>query len=963
MKDFRMKKVYFFLTFLCFSITAFAQQTTVKGRVVDASNNEALPDVEVTIENSAFTVTTDAEGNFNFDTFDVPLGEQIISLEKQGYSQRRYPVVINEGEVLDLDLIEMEVDINEENFQIGTISLSDNELNNDESTADNLSGLLQASKDVFLNAASFDFSATFFRPRGYDSENGKVLINGIEMNKQYDGRPQWSSWGGLNDAQRNQIFTMGLKANEYTFGGLAGTNNIIMRASQYREGGRVSYASSNRSYRGRVMASYNTGLIKGGWSFSFLASRRFADEGFVEGTSYDANSFFASAEKKISEKHSLNFTGFFTPNRRGKSTAITEEVENLRGIQYNPNWGYQDGEMRNSRVKEIAEPVLMLNHYWTISDKTKLNTNVAYQFGKIGNTRIDNGGTKLVNGPDGQVYYEGGASNPSPMYYQNLPSYHLRFPNLSASNYQAAYLAREEFVNDGQLDWNSLYEANAISVRNGGNSIYAIQEDRQDDTQFTANTILTSDLNEHITLNGSLNYRNLKSEYFAEMNDLLGGNGYLDVDFFAEETQNIEAGLGDIAQSDVNNPNRIVREGERYKYNYEIDANVATAFAQAQFKYNKVDFYLAGNVSNTTYQRKGLYQNGYFLNNSFGEGEKLDFTNYGAKAGATYKVTGRHLIDLNAGYYTTAPSIRNTYSNARQNHNVVSGLESEKVQSVDLSYIFRSPTVKARLTGFYTGFQDGTDIGFYFTQDLSGFGIDEGDAFVQEVVNGIDRRNVGAEFGIEAQVTPTIKLKAAGSIGQYVYTNNPDIYLTSDDFIPNTNQVNAQGEVRFGDGKTNLKDYHVAGGPERALQLGFEYRDPNYWWFGMTSNYFSNAYIDVSALNRSDNFSRDYDGLSINDYDPNVARELLRQEQFDDYMLFNAVGGKSWKIDDYFIGFFATINNIFDQKYKTGGFEQSRNSNYRNLNEDQSRENGQLFGNRYFYGYGTTYYLNLYVRF
>ena len=82
MKDFRMKKVYFFLTFLCFSITAFAQQTTVKGRVVDASNNEALPDVEVTIENSAFTVTTDAEGNFNFDTFDVPLGEQIISLEK-----------------------------------------------------------------------------------------------------------------------------------------------------------------------------------------------------------------------------------------------------------------------------------------------------------------------------------------------------------------------------------------------------------------------------------------------------------------------------------------------------------------------------------------------------------------------------------------------------------------------------------------------------------------------------------------------------------------------------------------------------------------------------------------------------------------------------------------------------------------------------------------------------------------
>jgi hypothetical protein len=176
-------------------------------------------------------------------------------------------------------------------------------------------------------------------------------------------------------------------------------------------------------------------------------------------------------------------------------------------------------------------------------------------------------------------------------------------------------------------------------------------------------------------------------------------------------------------------------------------------------------------------------------------------------------------------------------------------------------------------------------------------------------------------------------------------------------------QVNENREVRFGDGKTNLKDYHVAGGPERAFQLGFEYRDPNYWFVGLTSNYFSNAYIDVSAINRSDNFARDYDGLLINDYDEGRARELLKQEEFDDYMLFNIIGGKSWKIDDYFVGFFATINNVFDQEYKTGGFEQSRNSNYRNLNEDQSRPNGEIFGNRYFFGYGTTYYLNFYVRF
>jgi len=180
------------------------------------------------------------------------------------------------------------------------------------------------------------------------------------------------------------------------------------------------------------------------------------------------------------------------------------------------------------------------------------------------------------------------------------------------------------------------------------------------------------------------------------------------------------------------------------------------------------------------------------------------------------------------------------------------------------------------------------------------------------------------------------------------------MYLTSDDF---------DGPLRFGDGKTNLKNYHVAGGPERAFQFGFEYSSPDYWWISPTANYFSNAYIDISNLRRSDNFVLATDGLPINGIDKQRSRELLQQEQFDDYFLFNIVGGKSWKIGDYFVGFFAVIGNILDRQYKSGGFEQSRKSNYRNFNEDQSRENGKLFGNRYFFGYGTTYYANLYLRF
>ena len=109
------------------------------------------------------------------------------------------------------------------------------------------------------------------------------------MNKLYSGRPQWSNWGGLNDVLRNQEFNAGLTASSYTFGGVLGSTNITTRASEYRAGGRVSYASSNRSYIHRVMATYSTGLMDDGWAFTVSASRRDGKEGFVDGTSYDAN--------------------------------------------------------------------------------------------------------------------------------------------------------------------------------------------------------------------------------------------------------------------------------------------------------------------------------------------------------------------------------------------------------------------------------------------------------------------------------------------------------------------------------------------------------------------------------------------------------------------------------------------------------------------------------------------------
>lgn len=912
--------ILFLMLFSLIGELSFAQIHPFSGKIIESFSHEPIEGVSVEIEELELITLTDENGEFRFEQ-GLSSGEFVLLVYKDGFLSQKFSISLNPGEVNEPLIILLILD--QSSLQEQMVHLTDEQLDDDEGTAFNVSGLLQASRDGFLNAAAFDFSSTFFRPRGYDSRNGKVLINGLEMNKIWDGRPHWASWGGLNDVQRNQRFSMGMAPNEYTFGDLAGTTHISMRASEYRKGGRISYAIANKTYTGRIMGSYSSGLTKSGWAYSFLLSRRFATEGFKEGTPYDANSFFASVEKKINDFHSLNLTAFYTPVKRGKASANTQEVYDLKGIRYNSYWGKQDGKIRNSRMREVEEPTFILSHFWKVSEKLEINSNVGFQTGHIANSRLG---------------YDK-APNPDPAYYQKLPSYFLA--ETGGPNYEGAYRAYSSFVQDGQIDWEGIYETNILY---GGTSRYYLYDDRNDDDLWMGSILVHSPLTERFTLNGGLNLRNLSTHHYAKMKDLLGGNGYLDIDTFKK---------GEQAQNDLNHPDRMVQVGDAFKYNYELFAKEINGFVQGEYSFSRMDLYIAGKAGSTSYQRNGLYRNGSYPddNDSFGKSENLKFITYGIKGGITYRLSGKHALEINGNYFTNPPYLRNSFSNVRQNNKTVIGLKEEKFLGIDGSYYYRTPFVKIRLTGYYTQLEDASEISFFYADGISVQGQSAKTAFIQEVLADIDKRNTGLEIGIESQVTPTVKLKGAAGYGEHIYANNPELYLTSDDF---------KGPAFFG--KSHLKNYKVAGGPQQAYQLGFEYRDPEYWWFGITANYFSNAYINISPLLRTKNFYLDIDGLPYDDYDPAVARKLLKQEKFDSYFLVNVVGGKSWRIRSYYIGFFAAINNAFDKEYKTGGFEQGRNADYRTLSKDVSHP-VRVFGPKYWYGYGASYYLNVYLRF
>lgn len=814
----------------------------------------------------------------------------------------------------------VKVDMKQDNASASVVVISQVELEGDEESAD-ISGILQSSRDIFVSTAGYTFGPARFKIRGYDSDNSTVSMNGVSLNDMESGNVYWSSWGGLNDAFRNSEVLNGITSSLYSYGGIGGATNMEVRASSYSPTVKLTYSSLNRSYNNRLMFTYATGLMKNGWAVTFSGSKRWAQEAYTKGTSYDAYSYFLSVEKKLNEKHSIGLIGYGAPNKRGMSSAVVQEAYDLSGDNfYNPYWGYQNGEVRNSRISNYHKPMIILTHYWTIDEKSKLTTSASYLFGRGGGTALN--------------WYYG--NDPRPDYYRNLPSYYEQ------SNPDYAAQLTNLWQNDEsyrQLDWDQFYQANSdewsiVENANGvtGNTISGrksnfIVEDRRNDTKkINLTSIYNSRINDDITLTAGVDLSNFKGSRYTVVDDLLGGDFYLDVNKFAER----DFADPNMSQSDLNNPNRVVKVGDIFGYHYTSNINKYMAWAQMAFEYQKMDYFVAANVSYDQFWRTGHMKTGLFPEDSYGDSDKNNFLNYGIKGGATYKITGRHFLSGHLAYQTRSPQFRDAYLSARTRDQIVDNLTNEKISSADVNYVIRYPKFNARLSAYYTQFTDQTWSRSFYHEELQ--------TFVNYNMTGVNQRNMGLEFGAEAEVLTGLKLNLVAAFGEYIYNSRPVSTITSD----NSRQELANRTVY-------LKNYYVGGMPQTAISAGINYKTSSYWFFGFDANYFDGNYLPLNPDRRT---AEAVAGISPSypTYDA-----ILSQEKLPSAITLDASIGKSWRIDyKYFINVNLSVNNILNNKeIITGGYEQ-----YRYDSEDIEK-----FANKYYYMYGATYYLNLSFRF
>jgi hypothetical protein len=918
------------LLLLC-SFCLFAQQEAmIKGKVVVSATQKGIADVEVTIPELKLMKTTDGSGEFVFS--DVPFGNYQVVVATSFIHSDTVQLTVKET-VVDMGIVNVTIDeaaTSMQSQQMPTISLEESAVSADgEGVSDqSVSGVLTASRDPFLSAAAYTFGPLRFQLRGYTRNELEVYMNGVPMNDVETGSAFWGQWGGLNDVFRNQSVTFGLQPAETGFGGLTGVTQIDGTAASQRQQTRISYSASNRTYRNRVMVTHNTGLMSNGWAFSVSASKRWSDEGYIPGTFYNGYSYYLGISKKLSEKSSLHLTTFGAPTSRGKAMPATQETLDIAGSNfYNPNWGLQNGEVRTSRVNNTFQPTTILNYQYKPDNNTFLNVALSYQTGYNGNTALD-----WYNAPD-----------PRPDYYRNMPSYYENDPtgpNYAEAEKQRAYL----IANPGkmQIDWDNLYQTNMMNIETvngvtGKRSLYVVGEDRDDVDRYTFTTNFQKNIGEHVTVYSGISGILQMAESYKKLDDLLGGDFFVNLNQFAERTY---VGNTKLNQNDLNNPNAIVKVGDKYSYDYKSRFHKAYWWGQSTFTFNKVDFFLSARLGMEGFQRDGLFKNGLFQNESFGKSETFNFLTYGVKGGATYKIDGRNYLYVNGGVMTNAPTFDNTFFSPRTRNSAIADPKTEFVKTIEGGYLLHSPSLSGRLSAFVTDNSNMVDIKRFYNEEYQ--------TFVNYVMSNVSIRNMGAEFALQAKISPSFSATAVATWMQVFYTNRPDVSI----------YVDNDTTTKIGTSKVYIKDYYVAAGPQSAYTLGLNYKSPKYWYANVNFNYLDRNYVDVSPGRRT------AEAIGLLDDASAEKASILAQEKLPAAFTVDVFAGISIKVDKYikktsnntFIYLNAGVNNVLNNKnIVTGGFEQ--------LRFDYSTQNAERFPSKYFYGYGANFFINISYKF
>jgi hypothetical protein len=729
--------------------------------------------------------------------------------------------------------------------------------------------------DPFRDFSRYRFGTVRYRERGLDSRHFRVTLAGVDLTDNLSSYPDWNL---ITLARR-----AGLAATRIPAMVATGDPAPLARAESYsvqpatndfyvlfRTGDR--YARAGGDIR-------HTRTTPGGWSWIVAATGQGGDDGHIAGLYTDEASGVVSVGKNWPGGSSLTIFGAGGISERGSRSAATREAFELTGDnRYNPNWGTQEGVVRNSRLTRAryffgaAELKLPLDK----SKSQTLSLTVAARRNRGGRTRL--------------AWYD--AHSPMPDYYRSMPSF---FPDWEAASViENAWRADDQTVT--QIDWRNFYYNNTLST--DGRATYIVEEQVEDAADLHAALRVDGRAPDGIVFSYGVKARRDNSRFYKLADDMLGAAWVANVDQYVTDTDG-EYHTAPPNENDLRSPGRRVTQGERFGYDYAITRLVPSAFATIRWTGPGVGLSAGAAFSHTRLGREGYYEKELFPGAaSFGPSEELAFTTYSLSAAGWIDAGPRHSFSLSALAATEAPAARNVFLSPQQNNLTAAGAVPSGLYAAEAVWVWTGAGADFRLGGFVNAATDETQIRQYY-DDLSS-------TFSDMVVRGIDRLGLGVEAGLELRPTRWLTLSAGVSAGEYRYNSEPVATLHED----------ASGDIVAEDITCYLSGLHT-GLPEIAAGAELAFNSRRYLRVSLQAEWLAGRYVEINPLFHSSRVT------GINPA-PEIMARFTSQEPLPDAFTLGASVSKGWVVGRGWLRLAAGARNILSTEIIHSAYQQMR---------------------------------------
>ncbi len=677
-----------------FMVTTGLFAQSVMGTVYDA-NSRPLEGANVVLVGTDLGDTANEAGAYAM--LSVPAGTYDLTASFIGYSPVTKTIVVGEEGVMTHFILE-----------VGGLALSDVEVLASRASdktpvaytnvtkeefetrlgSQDIPMILNTTPSVYATQQGGGAGDARINIRGFNQRNIAVMINGVPQNDMENGWVYWSNWDGVGDTAASIQVQRGLSAVNLATPSIGGTMNIITDPTSFEKGGKFKQEAGENGFL-KTTFNYNTGLmLNDKLALSGTIVRKTGD-GIIDGTWTDAWAYYLGASYAVSDKQRFELYAIGAPQRHGQNLykqniatysqelagdidgydtdafAEGNKFETEAGRFFNQNvapidpsytgkqYWYMYGanttnryssNFLNERENFFHKPLVNLNHFLELNDKTRLSS-VFYWSGGSGGGTGTYGSVSRMPAVEGERWY---ASSP------------------------------------WTWDWNAEIAQNSDNIdenfstsENRSTGILRNSINRQDTYGLISK--LNYVVNPELELQFGLDWRTAGIEHAREVRDLLGGDYYVD---YADD--NFEEG-------------KVVRLGDIIAYHNETTVDWIGGFAQFNYTTDKMNLYGMGGVSSIEYS----YQDWFTVEQELVKADPIQ--TYQLKGGVMYDVNPDMNVFFNTGLVEKAPILDNVID---YSGNVASDPDNEKFLHNEFGVNYRFGKLGFNASAYMTDWQD-----------------------------------------------------------------------------------------------------------------------------------------------------------------------------------------------------------------------------------------------------------------